>query len=96
MHSRHLIVLFLQLAAMAPEEMLNKLRSRAGRWHQLAKLFPFLSTAGFDSSHVDEVTGITPAIQVLSGQCHCSLSATCTSALAVEHVGVVVFSKSGG
>ncbi len=44
--------------------MINKLRSRAGKWHQLAKMLPVLAQAHYDSNAIDEVTGITPALQV--------------------------------
>lgn len=50
-------------ANMEPQEMLNRLRSRAGHWHELAKLFPALNSKGFDSATIDEMTGITPAEQ---------------------------------
>uniref|UniRef100_A0A7S3QWT1 Uncharacterized protein n=1 Tax=Dunaliella tertiolecta TaxID=3047 RepID=A0A7S3QWT1_DUNTE len=47
----------------SPEEMLSRLRARAGRWHTLAKLLPALATAHFNASAVDELTGITPLEQ---------------------------------
>ncbi len=50
-------------ANMEPQDMLNRLRSRAGHWHELAKLFPALNSKGFDSATIDEMTGITPAEQ---------------------------------
>jgi hypothetical protein len=54
----------LQLENMTPDEMLGKLRSRAGKWHKLAKFLPYLYRQGYDSTVVDQMTGITPAIQV--------------------------------
>ncbi|GLI59935.1 hypothetical protein VaNZ11_001983 [Volvox africanus] len=46
-----------------PQEMLNKLRARAGHWHELAKFIPALNSKGYNSSVIDEMTGITPAEQ---------------------------------
>eukprot|EP00195_Chlamydomonas_chlamydogama_P015583 CAMPEP_0202902946 /NCGR_PEP_ID=MMETSP1392-20130828/19415_1 /ASSEMBLY_ACC=CAM_ASM_000868 /TAXON_ID=225041 /ORGANISM="Chlamydomonas chlamydogama, Strain SAG 11-48b" /LENGTH=487 /DNA_ID=CAMNT_0049589829 /DNA_START=253 /DNA_END=1716 /DNA_ORIENTATION=+ len=63
-------------ANMDPNEMLNRLRARAGKWHQLAKFLPSLHKQGFDSSIVDEATGITPALQdrwMVAGTVHESL-----------------------
>jgi hypothetical protein len=56
----------LQIESMTPDEMLGKLRSRAGKWHNLAKMLPYLYRQGYDSSVVDQMTGITPAVQVKS------------------------------
>lgn len=52
-------------AAMGEEEMIGKLRSRAGHWFQLAKIIPALAAKGFDSNALDELTGITPVEQSL-------------------------------
>jgi hypothetical protein len=52
-------------ASMPPDEMISKLRSRAGHWFQLARLFPALTALGYDSNSLDELTGITPAEQNL-------------------------------
>ena len=48
---------------MEPQDMLNRLRSRAGKWHDLAKLIPALNSKGYDSSAIDQATGINPAEQ---------------------------------
>lgn len=48
---------------MEPQDMLNRLRSRAGKWYDLAKLVPALNSKGYDSSAIDEATGINPAEQ---------------------------------
>ncbi|GFH09438.1 uncharacterized protein HaLaN_04578, partial [Haematococcus lacustris] len=53
-----------EFAAMAPQDMMNRLRARAGKWHQLAKMLPLLAKAGYDNTTVDEMTGITPVLQV--------------------------------
>ncbi|KAG2436105.1 hypothetical protein HYH02_011615 [Chlamydomonas schloesseri] len=50
-------------SSMEPQEMLNKLRARAGRWHELAKLIAPLNSAGYSSSSIDEITGVTPLEQ---------------------------------
>ncbi|GFH15929.1 uncharacterized protein HaLaN_12256, partial [Haematococcus lacustris] len=52
-----------EFAAMAPQDMMNRLRARAGKWHQLAKMLPLLAKAGYDNTTVDEMTGITPVLQ---------------------------------
>lgn len=52
-------------SAMSADEMLGKLRARAGHWFQLAKIIPALAAKGYDSSTIDEATGITPAEQNL-------------------------------
>ena len=49
--------------SMDAEQMLSKLRSRAGHWHQLAKYVPALLGKGYDSNAIDAVTGITPLEQ---------------------------------
>ncbi|GLC33519.1 hypothetical protein PLESTM_000080200 [Pleodorina starrii] len=46
-----------------PQELLNKLRARAGHWHELAKFIPALNSKGYNSAVIDEITGITPAEQ---------------------------------
>lgn len=58
---------------MSPEEMLQRLRARAGRWHTLARFLPVLYQSGYDSGAVDEATGITPALQV----CGCEWGVAC-------------------
>ncbi|KAG2426314.1 hypothetical protein HXX76_013071 [Chlamydomonas incerta] len=50
-------------SSMEPQEMLNKLRSRAGHWHELAKLMAPLNSSGYSSTSIDEMTGITPLEQ---------------------------------
>lgn len=50
-------------SSMDPQEMLNKLRARAGHWHELAKLMAPLNSSGYSSSAIDELTGITPLEQ---------------------------------
>lgn len=46
-----------------PEEMLNRIQSQAGYWHQLAKLFPPLQTKGYDSNTIEEITGLERKLQ---------------------------------
>jgi hypothetical protein len=53
------------LAQQDPQEMLSKLRSRAGPWHSLSKLLPVLYAKGFDTSTVAELTGVNPVDQNL-------------------------------
>lgn len=48
-----------------PQELLNRLRTRAGSWHDLGKIIPVLHNEGFDSTVIDEMTGINPAQQNL-------------------------------
>lgn len=63
-------------ANMDANDMLNKLRSRAGKWHELAKYFPGLNAKGVDTAGIDEATGITPAQQnkfMVAGTVHDSL-----------------------
>ncbi len=43
--------------------MISRLRSRAGKWWQLARFFVALGKQGWDSSTIDEAAGITPALQ---------------------------------
>jgi hypothetical protein len=50
-------------AHMEPQEMLNRLRARAGHWHELAKFMPALTSAGYSATAIDEITGITPLEQ---------------------------------
>lgn len=50
---------------MDPQQMLNKLQAKAGKWHALAKLLPALYSKQFDTSMVSELTGLTPAEQNL-------------------------------
>ncbi|GFR49049.1 hypothetical protein Agub_g11075 [Astrephomene gubernaculifera] len=62
-----------------PQEMLNKLRSRAGHWHDLAKFIPALNSKGYSAAVIDELTGITPAEQnkwVVSGTVYESVKAS--------------------
>lgn len=56
-----------EVAGMAPEEMLNRLRSFTGHWHQLAKLLPALQRAGFDGPAIEEATGLERKIQNVWG-----------------------------
>ena len=48
---------------MTPDAMLQRLRSRAGQWHQLAKFITALYKQSIDSNIIDEVAGLTPAEQ---------------------------------
>ena len=48
---------------MSVEEMLNRLRSNAGQWHQQAKLLPLLLRAGCDSVAVEEAVGLERRVQ---------------------------------
>lgn len=56
-----------EVAGMASEEMLNRLRSFSGHWHQLAKLLPALQRAGFDGPAIEEATGLERKIQNVWG-----------------------------
>lgn len=69
-----------------PQEMLNKLRSRAGQWHQLAKLLPVLYAKGLDSNIIAEMTGLNPVDQnnwVVAGTVYDSIATS-------KKVGVLV------
>lgn len=49
------------LGPMDPNEAraaLDKIRTQAGYWHELAKLFPRLAAAGYDSQVVEMETGL--------------------------------------
>lgn len=46
------------VAGLSVDEMLNRLRSLSGQWHQLAKVLPALQAAGFDGVAVEEETGL--------------------------------------
>lgn len=62
-----------------PQEMLNKLRSRAGQWHQLAKLLPVLYAKGLDSNIIAEMTGLNPVDQntwLVAGTVYDSIAAS--------------------
>lgn len=62
-----------------PQEMLNKLRNKAGQWHQLAKLLPVLYAKGFDSNTIAEITGLNPLEQnswVVAGTVYDSVAAS--------------------
>jgi hypothetical protein len=62
-----------------PQEMISKLRSRAGQWHQLAKHLPVLYAKGFDTNTVAELTGVNPVDQntwVVAGTVYDSIKAT--------------------
>jgi hypothetical protein len=48
---------------MSPEEMLGRLRSLAGHWHELARFLPALQRAGYDSVAVEEATGLERRVQ---------------------------------
>lgn len=48
---------------MSTDEMLNRLRSNAGHWHQLANLLPALARAGVDSTVVEEMVGLERRLQ---------------------------------
>jgi len=52
-----------EILRMEPAEMVAKLGSRAGRWHNLAKLLQPLYQSGYDAKALDELTGITPVVQ---------------------------------
>lgn len=43
---------------MSVDEMLNRVRSQSGPWHQLAKLIPALQRKGVDGLAVEEDTGL--------------------------------------
>lgn len=64
------------IAKMTPDDMLNRLRARAGAWYTLAKFITPLYQQSFDSTIIDEATGITPAQQnkwVVAGTIYDSL-----------------------
>ncbi len=44
-------------------DALNRIRSNAGHWHELAKLLPRLSMSGYDSQVVEMETGLERVIQ---------------------------------
>lgn len=50
-------------ANLEPQEMINKLRSKAARWYTLAKYIPSLYKQQYDSSILADLTGITPVVQ---------------------------------
>lgn len=43
---------------LSPDDMIARLRTNAGHWHQLAKLLPALARAGYDSMVVEELVGL--------------------------------------
>jgi hypothetical protein len=54
-------------------------RSRAGQWHQLAKLLPVLYSKGLDSNTISELTGINPNEQndwIVAGTVYDSIAGT--------------------
>ena len=56
------------MGPMDPEEAraaLDKIRAQAGYWHELAKLFPRLAAAGYDSQVVEMETGLERKVQNL-------------------------------
>lgn len=52
-----------EVEGMPTDEMLNRLRSTTGQWHQLAKLLPALLRAGMDGVAVEEETGLERKVQ---------------------------------
>jgi len=73
---------------MSDEEMISKLRGRAGRWYDLAKLIPALNVKGFDSNMLDDLTGINPAEQnlwMVGSTVHESLIAGRVAAEVLQH-----------
>lgn len=83
-------------AAMSEDDMIAKLRARAGHWFNLAKVIPALASRGYDSSTVDELTGITPAEQnlwVVAGTVYDSLAA---SEAGAARPGLLQHFESGG
>lgn len=44
-------------------EAMDKIRAQAGHWHELAKLFPRLAAAGYDSQVVEMETGLERKVQ---------------------------------
>lgn len=48
---------------ISPDEMLGRLRTNAGAWHELAKFLPALQRAGYDSMVVEEVVGLERRLQ---------------------------------
>lgn len=68
-----------EVAGMHPEEMLNRLRSFSGHWHQLAKLLPALQRAGFDGPAIEEATGLERKIQNVWGTASQARAACSTS-----------------
>lgn len=43
--------------------MLQRLRGRMGKWYDLARLLPALHSQGYDSSAVEETTGLEKRLQ---------------------------------
>ncbi|GAX76910.1 hypothetical protein CEUSTIGMA_g4356.t1 [Chlamydomonas eustigma] len=65
-----------ETSKMSPEEMMNRLRTRAGQWHMLAKCIPSLYKLSYTSANIDEISGITPSEQsrwVVASTIHDSL-----------------------
>lgn len=52
-------------SGMDANQMLDRLRAQAGPWHELAKLFQLLQGLGYDSSAVEEATGLERKEQAL-------------------------------
>ncbi|KAI8471380.1 MAG: hypothetical protein J3K34DRAFT_417430 [Monoraphidium minutum] len=74
-----------EAVSLSDDEMISKLRSRAGHWYQLAKLIPALAAKGYDSNALDEAAGITPAEQnlwMVAGTVYDSLAASAAAAAA--------------
>jgi len=51
--------------------MLSRLRSRAGRWYDLAKFLPALAVQNYNSSAVDDITG---CVRACASACVCSVT----------------------
>lgn len=57
------LALQVQDLGLSTDEMLNRLRSNAGHWHQLAKYLPALQRAGVDSMVIEEMVGLERRLQ---------------------------------
>jgi hypothetical protein len=52
-----------ETANVEPAQMLQRLQAKAGKWYTLAKFIPSLNQQNYDSSVIEQMTGITPAQQ---------------------------------
>jgi len=54
---------FWNKAVPSVQVLLNRVRSGTGRWHELAKLLPFLAAAGYDGLIIEQEAGVERATQ---------------------------------
>eukprot|EP00798_Chlamydomonas_sp_ICE-L_P011695 gene11695-34421_t len=74
---------------MAPDAMISKIQTRAGRWYDLAKFLVALHQQGIDAKMVDDITGMNPVEQnlwIVGATVYDSIKADgVLSAVALEH-----------